>query len=110
MEIYIFELDPANATFSIQLTEVNSTKVNISWNAVPVCSQGANGLRYELEVRNLVFDSTLKNNTNTTSYIFMGFSHLEAHKVTIIPTNSEGKGAPSRKNFITPEGRKLIVD
>ena len=30
--------------------------------------------------------------------------------MTITPTNNEGKGAPSRRNFITPQDCKLIID
>ena len=113
MEICIFDLDPGNATLNIQITEVNSTIVNISWNPLPVCYQGADGLEYELEVKHLVSkvsNVTLNSYTNTTSYIFMGFSHYEAYELTVIPTNNEGKGVSSKKYFITPQGRKLIVD
>ena len=46
--------------------------------------------------------------TNTTSYIFMGFSHYQAYGIILTPTNKHGKGAPSTKIFITPEGSKLI--
>ena len=110
MEIFTFDLDPRNATLNIQITEVNSTVVNISWNPLPVCYQGADGLEYELEVKHLVSNVTLKSYTSTTSYIFMGFYYYEAYEVKVIPTNNEGKGASSKKNFITPQGRKLIVD
>ena len=110
MEICTFDLDPGKATLNIQITGVNSTIANISWNPLPVCYQGADGLEYELEVKHLVSNATLKSYTNTTSYIFMGFSHYEEYELTVIPTNSEGKGASSKKYFITPEGRKLIVD
>ena len=30
--------------------------------------------------------------------------------MTITPSNNESKGAPTRKNFITPQDCKLIVD
>ena len=110
MEICIFDLDPGNATLNIQDTEVNSTKVNISWNPLPVCSQGGDGLGYELEVKHVASNITLKNDTNTTSYIFMGFLHYQEYNITITPTNNEGKGAPSRKNFTTPQSSKWIVN
>ena len=109
-EICIFDLDPGNATLNIKTTEVNSTKVNISWNPLPVCSQGADDLEYELEVKYLVSNIavTVKNYTNTTSYIFMGFPHYQAYEITLTPTNKHGKGAPSTKISTTPEGSKLI--
>ena len=80
MAILIFDLDPENSSLNIQITEVNSTKINISWNALPVCSQGADGLGYELEVKHLV--------SNTTSNIFMGFFQYQAYGITITPTNN----------------------
>ena len=107
-EICIFDLDPGNATLNITPTEVNSTKVNISWNPLSVCSQGADDLEYELEVKHVLSNITVKNYTNTTSYIFMGFSHYQAYGIILTPTNKHGKGAPSTKIFITPEGSKLI--
>ena len=110
MEICIFDLGPGNATLNIQITKVNSTIVNISWNPLPVCYQGADNLEYELEVKHLVSNVTLKNYTNTTSYIFMGFSHYQDYELTVIPANIKGKGASSKKIFKTPQGRKLIVD
>ena len=88
--------------------EVNSTKVNISWNPLPVCSQGADVLEYELEVKHQVSNATVKNYTNTTSYIFMRFLHDQAYEVTLTPTNKHGKGTPSTKIFATPQGSKLI--
>ena len=88
MAILIFDLDPENSSLNIQITEVNSTKINISWNALPVCSQGADGLGYELEVKHLVTYITLKSYTNTTSNIFMGFFQYQAYGITITPTNN----------------------
>ena len=107
-EICIFDLDPENATLNITPTEVNSTKVNISWNPLSVCSQGADDLEYELEVKHVLSNITVKNYTNTTSYIFMGFLHYQTYGITLTPTNKHGRGAPSTKIFITPEGCKLI--
>ena len=106
---FCFDLDPGNATLNIKITEVNSTKVNISWDPLPVCFQGADNLEYELEVKGLEYNMTLKNYTNTTSYSFIGFLQYKAHKLTITPTTKLGKGAPSTKIFTTPEGSKLIV-
>ena len=94
---------------NIQITEVNSTKVNISWNALPVCSQGADGLRYELVIKRLGSKKTLKNYARTTSFIFMEILYFQRYQVTIIPINSEGKGEPSRTS-LTPQGRKCIVN
>ena len=93
---------------NINTTEVNSTKVNISWNPLPVCFQGADYLQYELEVKHLVSNVTVKNYTNTTSYIFMEFLQYQAYNITITPTNKHGKGRPSTETFETPEGSKLI--
>ena len=107
-EICIFDLDPGNATLNITPTEVNSTKVNISWNPLPVCFQGADDLEYELEVKHLVSNATVKNYTNTMSFIFMRFLHYEVYEITLTPTNKHGKGAPSTKIFATSEGSKLI--
>ena len=33
----------------------------------------------------------------------MGFFQYQTYEMTITPTNNEGKGAASRKNFITPQ-------
>ena len=94
---------------NITVTEVNSTKVvNISWNPLPVCFQGADDLEYELEVKHLVSNATVKNYTNTMSFIFIRFLHYEVYEITLTPTNKHGKGAPSTKIFATPEGSKLI--
>ena len=93
---------------NINTTEVNSTKVNISWNPLPVCFQGADYFQYELEVKHLVSNVTVKNYTNTTSYIFMEFLQYQAYNITITPTNKHGKGRPSMETFETPEGSKLI--
>ena len=93
---------------NITVTEVNSTKVNISWNPLPVCFQGADDLEYELEVKHVLSNITVKNYTNTKSYIFMGFLHYQTYGITLTPTNKHGKGAPSTKIFATPEGSKLI--
>ena len=108
-EICIFDLDPGNATLNITTTEVNSTKVNISWNPLPVCSQGADDLEYELEVKYLKSNITVKNYINTTSYIFMGFPHYQPYEITLTPTNKHGKGAPSTKTSTTPEGCKFFL-
>ena len=108
MEICIFDLDPGNATLNTKTTEVNPTKINISWNPLPVCFQGADDLEYELEVIHLVSNITVKNYTNTTSYIFMGFLHYQTYGITLTPTNRHGRGAPSTKIFTTPAGCKLI--
>ena len=107
-EICIFNLDPGNATLKINTAEVNSTKVNISWNPLPVCFQGADDLEYELKVKHLVSNVKLKNYTNTTSYSFMGFWQYQDYEITITPTNKHGRGRPSTKKFKTPEGSKLI--
>ena len=108
MEICIFDLDPGNVTFNMQITEVNSTKVNISWNDLPVCSQGADGLGYELEVKHVVSNVTFKNYTNTTSYILIQFCQYQTYEIIITPTNKQGQGESSKMTFTTPEGSKLI--
>ena len=92
----------------IKITEVNPAKVNISWNPLSVCYQGEDDLIYELEVKHVLSNITVKNYTNTTSYIFMGFLHYQTYGITLTPTNKHGRGAPSTKIFMTPEGCKLI--
>ena len=107
----MFDLGPGNATLNIQITEVNSTNVNISWNALPVCFQGADGFGYKLMSKHVATTNStmLTNYTNATSYIFMEFWQFEKYEITITPTNNDGEGVPLTKNSMTPQGRKLIL-